>query len=151
MPPLPLSFSEKDRADGDSRFYFHKNGVSYQAAFADFQLCSGYAASVVLVAKPKDYVPLGPDMTNPDTSEDAAPRAIPIYGGLVGALLFDAFVAPDMWASATRLCMNYRGYKRYAVYSAAYRAITRGSTTEAMARQAIVASGPAPQGGEIGP
>jgi hypothetical protein len=151
VPPLPLPFIEKDRQDSDSRYYFQKDGVSYQNAFADFQLCSQYSGTVVLVAKPRDYVPLGTDLVATDTSEDAAPQVIPPYGGLVGALLFDAFVAPEINASAMRLCMSYRGYKRYAVSSAAYREITRGNDTEEMARQAIVASGPAPQGGDVGP
>ena len=151
MPPLPLPFTEKDRQDNDSRFYFQKDGVSYQTAFADFQLCSQYTSTVALVAKPRDYVPLGTDLAAQDTSDDASPRVMPVYGGLVGALLADAFVAPEISRSGMRLCMSYKGYKRYAVSREAYRAITRGSDIEITAKLAVVASGPAPQGGDVGP
>jgi len=149
MPPLPLPFTEKDRRDSNSRYYFHKEGASYQAVIADLMLCTEYSHTVTLVARPKDFIPLGSIVMAPDRRGTIAMNAFATLG-LVGAML-GAYVESEMAEGNMRLCMSYRGYKRYAVSRAAYREITRGSDTETMQRQAIVASGPAPLGGEVGP
>jgi hypothetical protein len=149
MPPLPLAFTEMDRRDGNSRYYFHKDGASYQAVIADLMLCTEYSHSVTLVARPRDFIPLGSIVLAPDRRGAIAMNAFATLG-LVGAML-GAYVEGEIVEGDMRLCMSYRGYKRYAVSREAYRAITRGSETEAMQRQAIVASGPAPLGGEVGP
>ena len=39
LPTLPLPFTEKDRRDSDSNFYFHKPRVTYEVAFADLDQC----------------------------------------------------------------------------------------------------------------
>jgi hypothetical protein len=149
VPPLPLPFTEKDRRDGNSRYYFHKEGASYQAVIADLMLCTEYSHSVVLVARPINFIPLGSIVLAPDRRGAITRNAfgtLGLVGGIIGAYVEGEIVEGDM-----RLCMSYRGYKRYAVSREAYRATTRGSDIETMQRQAIVASGPAPLGGEVGP
>jgi hypothetical protein len=149
MPPLPLVFTEKDKQAADSRYYYYKDGVSYEHALADLQLCNQYAHTVELVAKPKDHVPLGSDVPAPDASGKLSMNMTLTYGLVAGFIA--VYVEGELAEGSMRVCMMYRGYKRHAVSREAYRAITRGSDAEAMARQAIVASGPAPQGGEVGP
>jgi hypothetical protein len=150
MPSLPLPFTAKDIQAGDDRYYFQKNGVSYQIAFADFQLCAKYSRTVEVLAKPKDFAPLGTNVVPPDAIVQPLVNVNTGAPTIVGAILA-SYVEGDIREGSMRLCMSYRGYKRYAVARSAYRQIDTGSDTEHMARQAVVASGPAPEGGEVGP
>ena len=150
VPPLPLPFTAKDIEAGETRYYFHKDNVSYQTAFGDFLLCSQYALTVDLAARPKNYVPLGSDIPAPDATGNFSLKvmsnpSLGIIGGIAAA-----FIEEDARKAAMRLCMIYKGYKRYAISRKAYGDITRGGDTNAIAKLAIVASGPSPQGGDIG-
>lgn len=151
MPPLPLPFAKGDLRSSDSRYFFHKNGVKYLTAFEDILLCDAYSRSVALVAKPNDFIPLGtalpPTGEGKMTAGDASFRVLGPFLGIFAA----AWIEGEMEESNMRHCMYYKGYKRYAVSSAAYRAVTKGEKAEVMGRAAIVASGPAPQGGEVEP
>jgi hypothetical protein len=149
MPPLPPAFTEKDRDSSDDRYFFHKEGVSYQRALSDIQLCAGYSKTVELIAKPKDFVPLGTDAVPRDVSTQTRTSLEWSYG-LIGLWLGN-YVENQILDGGLRRCLAYKGYKRYAVSRAAYSQIERGSEAELMARRAIVASGPQPFGGEVGP
>jgi hypothetical protein len=149
MPPLPLAYTDKDLRSADSRYYYHKDGASYLSAFAEMTLCTQDSHTVTLVARPPDFAPAGSAIPARDQRGTVIANAWATYG-LVGGLL-GAYVEGEMQEGEMRLCMSYRGYKRYAVSREAYRELTRGSDADTMARQALAASGPTPLGGEVGP
>lgn len=152
MPPLPLAFAEGDRRSSDSRYFFYKDGVKYQTAFDDRLLCEAYSHTVALIAKPSDFIPVGtslPSTGNKDnlSASDASFRVLGPFLGFLSATWLEGV----MEEANMRHCMFYKGYKRYAVSAAAYRAITKGEKAEQMGRAALVASGPTPQSGEVEP
>lgn len=152
VPALPLPFSEKDRSGADDYFYFHKAGVSYEAAFADLDVCRLYTETAVTMIMPPKFVPLGKDVVVREV-QTGYPWHYQQYG-IVGGLLIDYFasIAQRDNAHATmRRCMAYKGYKRYAVSEKIRESLDSGKPAEKTARLALIASGPAPTAGEVGP
>jgi hypothetical protein len=155
-PALPLTFGPKDRIDADSYFYFHKQGVSYEAAFADLDQCRLYAQSATLFAQPPKFVPLGTttirrDPVTPNT--DFYYNQYGLVGGVTASIIFMAVTAQvneDNHNATVRRCMAYKGYKRYGLSSAASGKIDTGTEAEKQARRALIAAGPAPQSKEAG-
>jgi hypothetical protein len=151
LPALPLPFTEKDRSAADDYFYFHKNGVGYETAFADLDVCRLYTETAVTMIMPPKFVPLGGDVVVREV-QTGYPWHYQQYG-LVGGLLIDYFAAiaqRDNAHATMRRCMAYKGYKRYAVSEKIRESLDSGTPAEKIAKLALIASGPAPQAGEVG-
>lgn len=157
VPALPLTIGPKERIDADSYFYFHKDGVSYETAFADLEQCRLYAGSARQFTLPPKFVALG---TNVITREFDRTDHMQWYYqqyGMVGGMtasIMAAIIVPmvdeDNRNATMRRCMGYKGYQRYGLSSKAYKQIDSDSPAEKTARLALLASGPKPQTAEAG-
>jgi hypothetical protein len=148
-PPDPVSIDLPDMtptrdpgviADGWRHFYFHKAGVSYAEAFADFADCYHFlpvqGASPALPA----FAPW---------SEGAGVRVIQrsLPWGLTGAVILAIVSGPidrrDR-QSRMRRCMEPRGYLRYPVSEEVWSRLIDNYSARSIALQAKAASEPAP-------
>jgi hypothetical protein len=156
VPALPLTFGSKERVDADSLFYFHKQGVSYQTAFADLDQCRLYAQSAMLFAQPPKFVPLGTGAIRRDPivpNTDFYYNQYGIVGGMTASIIFAVVVtqvSEDNRNATARRCMAFKGYRRYGLSSAAAGKIDTGTEAEKQARRALIAAGPVPQAQEAG-
>lgn len=149
---LPLPFGERDRADSDEYFYFHKKGVTYETAFSDLDQCRLFAVTTKLVAKPPAFIPLGTDIVTPGNTPMS--HNFQLLFGTVGSLFAMTIIEAaedDNSRAISRRCMTYKGYARYATSRSAFRQMSAGTEEERLARWALVASGPQPIIGEVGP
>lgn len=138
----------------DDYFYFHKEGVSYERAFAELDQCRGYSMVAQVGAIPPTIVPVGGPLV-----QDAPKRGMfdPPYsnnltfgsplGSTIGYALVGMIVAnymEELALATNRRCMYWKGYSRYGTSRALWKAIDTGSDTEKLARRALLASGPRP-------
>jgi len=153
---LPLPSSQADRRGSDDYFYFHKSGVTYEVAFADLDQCRLYVLTSSWVTGAPRFVPLGANVVQMPTipAGKTAPSANAPQYRLVGWFLAAAIVQPaweEHGRDVNRRCMSFKGYRRYAVSRTVFEQIDVGTDAEKLARMALIASGPQPQTGEVGP
>lgn len=148
LPDLAFKPTPRDIRRYDTYYYFHKPGVSYERAFADFDQCHGYALSSQLGMLTPTIIPLGAAAIQDGSSRRAAySNAFAMYG-LVGMGIAAIFIseAEDGNARATvRKCMTYKNYVRYGLNRALFKKIEEGTDAQRLGRWALIASGPAPQ------
>lgn len=133
-------------------FYFHKMGVSYEKAFSDLDECRIFSLQARLTVLAPRFVPLGSASVK-SNGITVSPQFLWTYG-FVGVLVAAPFIesAEDDNADTTnRRCMMYKGYSRYGTTRAIWKKITVGTDAEKLARMALIASGPEPKAGVIGP
>jgi hypothetical protein len=145
VPDVNASSGSRESTDPDVYFYFHKAGVSFAAALADYQACNRLNANVELFAPPPKFVPIGTD-TIPDTGDVSAA----VWGqfGLVGLIITGISHDEDVrsWQRINlRRCMSYKGYQRYVTSKKVWTAINSGPAGDVVTRLALIASGPRPQ------
>jgi len=136
--------------DGDSKYFaFHKAGVSIEQAQADLKECAMYAASARPFEPPPDLVLLG---ENPTARRQIV--APPIIGGLLGNIAIGAILggfAQKMARGDLRRCMNYKGYRRFALNKGTWEALNQGKDEDVTARLTSLASGVSPEVGALRP
>jgi len=136
----------RDARNFDDYFYFHKDGVSYEDAFADLEQCRINAAMAQLIPDVPDVIPVGDAATNNTRLSD---RTFPFFGMVGGFLIAGA--EEDNAILTNRKCMAYKGYRRYGTSRALFKQIDSGSDAEKQARKALIASGAVPAIEAIGP
>lgn len=130
---------------------YHKPGVSFANAIADFQECFGYAN---LPAK----MPTLPTNLRLTVARPKRNLPDPIYQnyGLVGAIM-GALITPSELAGSRnqranmRLCMGFKNYRRYRIDPHSYLSINGANPRKSILMQAKVASGPVPAVEAIAP
>jgi hypothetical protein len=119
-------------------FYFHKDGVSYERAFADLDQCRGYGMVAHGLVLTPTVVPLGGPLV-----KDAPKLGSPM-GGFISYVLVNMIVASyleDLGQGTIRRCMMWKGYSRYGTSRALWKEIEKGNDAAKLARQALLASG----------
>jgi hypothetical protein len=149
VPPDPATVTLPDMTptrdpdvirDGWRHFYFHKAGVSYAEAYADFADCYRYLPVSMANADLPAFVPWS---ETPGVSLNAAYNP----WGMVGAVMISFIMGPlDRRARQSRMrrCMEPRGYVRYPVSEEVWEALIDNYSEQSIARQARAASGPTP-------
>lgn len=131
-------------SDADGKYaYFHKQGVSFAVAFADLSECYSYANAPI----PPVILPARLAITTAPPAELARSRVGPSPYGLIGmgiASLLIPGLDRRLHQANMRMCMGFKGYKRYAVNKQAYIALTEGEGRKAILMQAKIAAGPLP-------
>lgn len=141
MPDMTPTRDARVIANGWVHFYFHKDGVTYEQAYADFADCYRFISPSQLIVELPVFVPWGNGPGNePATS---AARNSGMAGGLIGAL-FSGSIERRAWQSRMRRCMEPRGYVRYPLAPDSWRQLIDGHSARAVAMQALAASGPNP-------
>jgi hypothetical protein len=149
-PPDPATVELPDLTSRDpgvsgngwKYFYFHKQSVSYEQAYADFADCYRFLAGL----EPYVRLPLFAPWKEPSAAAAGAERP-PQNGGLAGALILSVVTGTlDRRArqSTLRRCMEPRGYVRYAIPENAWEQLVDRYSQRSIALQAKAASGPKP-------
>ena len=128
------------------KFFFHHNpDIEFADAYRDFAECHSMIEKHTALMLP-GFVPWQEENRPKDYVQQ------PMYG-LVGATL-SAIIGPKMERgqrnSMMRLCLERRGYVRYAVDQDAYDSLWEGSPQDVVAKLARVATMPAPQVAPLG-
>ena len=139
LPPMTFGTDPAVAKDGYKFFFFHHPQLTYAEAVQDFAEC-------------QSLLPFGEGLPLPgfvpwvEANNRKVIQRDPQYG-LVGAAI-GAILLPKLARgqrnNKMRLCMERRGYVRYAVNEAAYDALWEGTPEEISAKQALLATGPAP-------
>lgn len=154
MPRLDFTATPEIEQDYDKYFYFHRANTSFAEAYADIHECDALASgsSIYLGDSP------------------AAAGATAQYGALAGALgnAIGSAIADAIFGSAARRaqrrinlrnCMYFKEYKRYGLSRDLWTEFNfeegmgrkkEDRRNDALALQALVASGPTPTTRELG-
>ncbi len=147
VPDLTFKAIAKDYWRYDSYFLFHKEGVSYEKAFAELDQCRIYSLSARTAVVVHPFVPLGGEVEKRDYTDKQR-----VGNGLVGVMMEDAMIEND-WHYAViatfRRCMYFKGYTRYGTSERISKLIDAGTDAERLARLALIASGPKPTSGAV--
>lgn len=140
LPDLTTPRDPEVIKDGWKHFYFHKAGVTYEEAHADFSECYRYLP----VALTDPSLP----MFAPWSEVPGVKRFQPTYNyGLVGMAIV-ALTAGSMerkaYQSRLRRCLETRGYVRYPLPEKVWRQLVDDYSERSIAMQAKAASLPAP-------
>jgi hypothetical protein len=126
--------------DGWKHYYFHKAGVTYEEAYADFSECYRYLPVAGVDASLPMFAPW---------SETAGTEIIPpannfgLVGMAIGALFLGAIERKAHQAPVKR-CMETRGYLRYPLAENVWKKLIDDYSERSIALQAKAASLPAP-------
>jgi len=122
--------------------YFHRAGVSYAEAYADFRDCYrflpvrdalyGYVPGFRLWTRRNAVGPYQPP-----------PNNYGLVGGVILAMIAGPLDRRDR-QSRMRRCMEPRGYVRYPLREEIWRQLIDNYSPRSIAMQALAASGPAP-------
>lgn len=145
LPDLTTPSDPEVIKDGWKHFYFHKAGVAYEEAYADFSECYAY----MLV--PADYPSLpmfAPWVDRPGARDPALPKLqytgqYGLVGAAIGALFFGSFER-RLRQAPLRRCLETRGYVRYPLPEKAWEALIDDYSDRSIAMQAKAATLPAP-------
>ena len=155
VPDVDAAPGARDAEDYWEYYYFHKPGVTFEKAVADFRECFLYSSA--LEAAPPDpvFVPLGmPGSVAKNYTVNLMPLSYGI-AGLVAVTVLQVIVEDsvnhDVERANTRRCMGYKGYHRYGTSRMIWRQLGKGNDDEIVFRFAKIASGPQPKSAEIEP
>lgn len=154
VPDVAVGNPERD-SQGDVKYsYFHKAGVSFETAVADFAECIAYATMPQTMRLPGSLVLKYEIAPQPGRQvlRASSYRASPY--GMVGDVML-AVLMPSLTRRAhqggMRICMGYKNYRRYPVSKEVYLALNERDPANSIFMQAKLASGPAPTFGSLAP
>lgn len=142
VPDVTVGTPELD-ASGDAKyFYFHKQGAAFETAVDDLAECFSYANPPIPPVRLPAFVVLQ------ENAKQGGPKPIPMWG-MTGALI-GAILAPSLnrrnEMGNMRVCMGFKGYKRYPTTKEAYLVLNEGDDRAlSIVMLAKIASGPTPQ------
>jgi hypothetical protein len=141
IPDLSGSRMPSVVKDGWKFFFFHRSGVSFADAHADFSDCYRFIApSGYVDVIESSFVPWREESTRRDR---AVRNGYAPLGGVIMKVfnLEDSLAQGDRQAKMRR-CMEPRGYKRYGVAKGIWEKMANMQVEEAISMQAKIASGP---------
>ena len=144
LPPMTFGTDPEVAKNGYKFFFFHNASVSYAEAALDFAECHSQLATGSLLPLP-GFVPWT-EANNRASAQTTSPYGI--VGSAIGAII-QPKLERGQRNNKMRLCMERRGYARYAIDEAAYDAIWEGEPVQIIAVQAKLATGPAPAAQEV--
>jgi len=148
---LPDMTPTRDRGvirDGWRHFYFHKAGVSYPQAYADFADCYRFLPTSDMARSPTGALPMFRPWTAPVALGPGPERQAQLNNyGVIGAVIGGMVAGPlerRRRQSRMRRCLEPRGYVRYPLREEVWRLLIDNYSPRSIAMQAKAASGPAP-------
>jgi hypothetical protein len=128
--------------NGWKYFFFHKAGVSFDAALMDVAFCYQYLPGVAVMQLPA-YSDWGSGAPAPKTDYYRVFENYGLVGMGIGALVDGPLLRRNR-QSRMRRCMETRGYKRYPMAEATWEALSKGDAKITIPIFAKLASGPKP-------
>ena len=154
MPVLAFTPTPLDVADYDKFFYFHRAGTGFPEAYADVKECDALSSGINF------YHDSSAAVAAASAQYGVAAGAI---GGAIGSAIADAIFGSAERRRLKRIslrnCMGFKGYARYGLNQDLWKKFNfeeglgrkrEAVREEALQLQALVASGPQPQGKELG-
>jgi hypothetical protein len=143
LPAMTFGDDPEVADNGYKFFFFHNPDIDFADAYVDIAECRSHLPSGA-------YLPLPGFVPWVESNRREVATAANPYG-VVGVAVYAAMasvIAPKMERglrnNKMRLCMERRGYVRYAVDEAAYDALNSGEEQNIVAMQAKLAVSPAP-------
>ncbi|WP_225207829.1 hypothetical protein [Novosphingobium huizhouense] len=154
MPTLAFTATAQDELDYDKYFYFHRADTTFAQAYADIKEC--------------DALSSGSSIYYDSSSATAAAMAnssvlaAGVGGAIAGAMMdaiFGSSARREQRRQNLRNCMHFKDYQRYGLSHELWSEFNfeegngrkkEGVRNDALALQALVASGPAPKTKELG-
>ena len=140
LPDMTPNRSPEVIEEGWKHFYFHKAGVSYEQAYADFADCYRFLP----VANQYAVLP----MFAPWSETPGGRTVVPVNPyGLIGVGIGALVAGPiERRARQSRLrrCMEPRGYVRYPLAERIWEQLVDDYSPGSIAAQALAAAGPTP-------
>lgn len=140
LPDLTPPRDPRAIKNGWKHFYFHKAGVTYEQAYADFSQCYRYLP----VANADPNLP----MFAPWREAPGVDKIYPTNNyGLIGmgiAALFAGTLQRKAYQSRLIRCLETRGYVRYPLAESVWRELVDDYSERSIAAQAKAAALPAP-------
>ena len=155
MPALDFTPTSEIEADYAKYFYFHRADTSFAEAYADVRECDALASG--------SNIYLGASQAQFNAAAmQYGPLAAGI-GGAIGSAIADAIFGSAARREARRVnlrnCMGFKGYQRFGLSMDLWKEFNfeegmgrkkEDVRNDALALQALVASGPAPKSRELG-
>lgn len=155
MPKLDFVPTAADQENYDKYFYYHREGTSFAQAYDDIRECDALASGVNI------YL----DSGSAGTASAMATYGVAAgaVGGMFGAMLGDAIkgsaIRREQRRVSLRNCMGFKQYHRYPLNADLWKQFNfeeglgrkkEDVRLDALALQALVASGPKPATKELG-
>lgn len=155
MPPLEFTATAGNEDDFNKYFYFHRDDTSFEEAYADIRECDALASGSSIY------------MGDNSGATAAAMAQYGVLGGAIGGAI-GSVVADAVFGSAARReqrrvnlrnCMAFKQYRRYGLSRDLWTAFNfeeglgrkkEPVRLQALAVQALIASGPKPHTKELG-
>lgn len=147
LPDLSSASDPKSAKEGWKYFYFHKEGVSYEQAYADLSDCYRFMPSGGdMFGEP---LPLYVDWeATPEGNARYRPNPYGIVGDVILSLL-SGTMDRRRWQSRMRFCLEPRGYVRFPLDKDAWQALLDEHSAKGIAMQAKAAAEPRPNANEV--
>ncbi len=148
-PPDPATITLPDLSptrdpnvieNGWKHFYFHKQGVSYEQAYADLADCYRFLLVPYVNARLPTFAPW-PEKPGFTTMQPV--NNYGLVGGIIGGMVVGPVIRRAMQARMRR-CLEPRGYVRYPIPEETWEQLTDKFSLGSIALQAKAASGPRP-------
>jgi hypothetical protein len=144
VPDIAPSSDPKVAKQGHKFFYFNNPDVTFEQAYEDFTECRRHLAKGAVIATPA-FVP----WVEPSVRKAKGERAnTGLVGAFVGSILIN-HLERGMRANKMRMCMEPRGYKRYAIKEASWQTLNEGDEAQILLMHAKIGSAPKPSSGEV--
>jgi hypothetical protein len=154
MPDIAVVPTAQDAEDFDKYFYFHREATSFAEAWADISECDALSDGIAYRAGGAEPYP-GYYATQYGIGG--------VIGGVIGAvaadLIYGSAERREIRRENMRNCMGFKGYERFGLPKAVWETFhfeegngrkPEDERTLALMQQALVASGPRPQGEALG-
>jgi hypothetical protein len=154
MPKLDFTPTPLDEQNYDKYFYFHRADTSFAQAYADIKECDALSSGSSI------YLDNSAAMAGATAQYGALAAGI---GGAIGSAIADAIFGSAQRREQRRInlrnCMGYKQYQRFGLSHELWSAFNfeegngrkkEGVRNDALALQALVASGPLPTTKELG-
>lgn len=154
MPKLEFTPTPVDEGDYDKYFYFHRANTTFAQAYADIKECDALASGSSI------YLGGNSGVMNNAVMQYGMAGAI---GGAIGSAMADAIFGSAARRAQRRAnlrnCMHYKDYQRFGLSHELWSEFNfeegngrkkEGVRNDALALQALVASGPEPKTKELG-
>ena len=154
MPKLAFTETPEIEKDFDKYFYFHRANTTFAEAYVDIHECDALASG--------SSIYFNSSTATAAALANSSVLAAGVGGAIAGAMMdaiFGSSARREQRRKNLRNCMHFKDYKRYGLNRDLWTEFNfeegmgrkkEGVRNDALAQQALVASGPAPTTKELG-